>query len=495
MRNHRTLSWLLLSLAIAPMPAYGEGLDELRARAACSRVRLSEGLGETASAADKNECGEAGTPRSAAPTGNPFDDAMPPEPMNAMAQGEAPDWLDSLPRKAGMLYGVGTGPDLTQAFRGAAALIAAQIRAEVEGSTRQFQSQETQARIEGHREVEAQTRSNSFFGESTKMMVKGSLADIAIEDQYKDAEGQIHVLASLNVEKLKQKEDDLVASVLSTLANATERLAGAFASDAPLRQESLADATSVLDDIDAFGRSEIGRQVKQRWRTEVKAYRLLVERAVNCVVVDDGANAKHPAGELRLQLTCHEKPLAEARMLLNTEGGLTTMPSTLVTDGKGNVRVKTGAVYGEGSVRLTFKHDTSVLPGSQWLEQRVDPRAMVSLVPSRAATASFRINGASDAERKVLLDALSGLAASRWGAKVGESATSSQLRGDVTVTFGNAQVVQGQTSLSAEAVIVVKTDEGTVFERRLRASSVAGRPDEARQKTISNLAQAIQRAK
>ena len=491
---HPLAVFVMLAIVVAPSATNASDLDRLRTRGACSRVELAKAMGESPAAADKAACGNAPTSVGAATPEDPFAEALPPEAPSYEAHATAPDWLDNLPRRKGFLFGVGAGPDLTHAFREAAALIAAQMKAEVESSTRQFQSAETVSRVAGSQEVEAETRANTFSGETSKMLVRSSLADVVIEDQYKDERSVVHVLASLDVEALKKKEDALVASVLETLAGASERLAGAFAAEAPLQQEQLAAATSVLDDVDAFGRSEMGRQAKSRWRGELKGFRATVEKAVNCVTVDGGASAPLAPGQLRVKVTCGDKPLANARLIVRTEGGLTSAPGTVMTDADGQVRFATGSVFGEGQVRLTLLHDTQALPGSNWIEQRPDPRAAIAVKASRAATISFRVVG-SGSDAKILLDALTGLASARWGARVVEETVGPQLRGNVSVTVGSPQTVQGQTSISVEASVVVASDDGTLFEKRLRAGSVARTESLARQQALNNLAQSIRRAK
>lgn len=493
----RFLAVLLAAWFSSETPARAS--EAARRRAACAQLKLSMALGDEVSPSALADCSDEVS--SDVKQERAFQDPV--SRAGAVAHDAPPEWVGRIPRKKGRLYGVGHGPDLKQAFRDAIEVIAAQLEVEIQGDTRSTVSQDTEAAIRGGREVGSRTRMSAHARSTSRMIVRGVLEDVALEDQYRENDVLVHVLAMLDLDALRAREDALVASALHALAEGTERLTEQLSDGERIEQSALLALIATIDDVAAMGRSKLGRKVRDRWRSPLRVFKRLVERALRCVEVDlrllEGNKAKPIAGRkslpdrsrLRATFTCRGKPIADGRIRIVILEGIVGLDDTLVTDHSGNGDFAVRDLRGKGLVRLGFRHALEDVPGAQWIgRSKPAGTAVVEIPTSRSARFSLEVTGLAGQARTRAKHALESFVTQKWGAELANR-SDADFSLTMNVALSPPQQVQGRVSQSVEATILVQGPSGKVFDERLRAGTVAKSNNEARERALSNLMRKI----
>jgi hypothetical protein len=422
--------------------------------------------------------------------------------------GGPPDWLYRPPATNGVLYGVGTGDTQINGFRASLVMVAAQLEVEIRGQVSTVGRQEVSAETQNGYAVSSSVSESSQVSETSQMIVRGSLDGAEIQDVYLDPEsGDYWVLSALDVGAIERGQDALVNSVMESLAQASERLIGATQDSGVIDQAALLAAVATIQDIETLGRTDIGRDVRQRWRDDVRAFKRVLKEGVDCVhlsgdfVTADGS--VHPfesapvleqGSVIRLSVTCGETPMAGARLRTHVSGGLVQVPDTVYTDARGNVEIVIGAAFGQG-MQLGLTHDFDGVAGAFWLGS-LSPdrrRGQVAFRASRPASVGFTISGVNAQIESALLEEFAQLARREWGADVRESGA--LMTATARVRFGQHVQVRSMHSIPVEMDLNLSMSGGggSLLNTTLRTGGVGDTEQEARANAVTGLGQRIAR--
>ena len=344
------------------------------------------------------------------------------------------------------------------------------------------------------------------MAESSQMIVRGVVDEVKIEDQYNEpGTGVIWVLASLDMDAVRKKQDALVASVFQILERAITRINAHVKTNKVLDQPAMLELVGVLAQVKRLGLSRLGRKVRDRWMPTYSSYRRLLERLAECVQVKaavyrqgeerlDAATCPKIMDGTRVELNfgCKMLPLTNARLKVDISGGLTGMPGRLETDGKGRVELGMGQVFGQGKVKVGFVNDLDQVEGAQWLRM-MEPshRGTICFKASRPARIKVKILGAKGSDKTQILDALKAFVARKWGAMIVSGGA--PLNASVRLDQGNVSDAMGKYVVPLKISMVVNGEEGKMYERKSRVGSVAASPKKARAQALKNLLQTIGR--
>jgi len=320
--------------------------------------------------------------------------------------------------------------------------------------------------------------------------------DVKIEDQWVDGKaGTTWVLSSLDLAALRAREDAFVDSVLAILARATERLVGRMTQDKVLDQRALLELVSVLDEVQTIGRSKLGKKLRDRWKTEFRRFRDLMERTLECVEATSTLVSEGKTGsERKVSLSCRGLPVVNASMATSVEGGLTRLPGAVATDATGSFTLSLGQVYGDREVQIGFVHDLGSIAGINWL-RRLSPsaRAKVKVAATHPARVGVNVSGVKGDEKKKMVEAFNAFLARKWGAKATKPGKG-LLDATVHVELGSPLSVSNNFSQAVEvSVAVVGKEGGRVYEKTVRSGAVAETEAKAREMALINMARAMNR--
>lgn len=493
-----------------------QGIQGVRQRADCAELQLRIALGERVSASRRAQCERQETPATPPPLVRPklatesgksqipdlFKDVRPSRVASPpqMEHTRAPSWINRLPSRQGIFYGVGQGTDLPLAFRRAVTVIAGQVQTHIRSISNLYQSESSKER-DGHRT----TSSKTYVSESSQMIVRGVVDQVKIEDQYTNTEtNQVWVLAKLDVAAIRKQEDALVRSVYQILERAASRLQVFMSKDQVLDQSALFEMISVLDEVKTLGRSRLGRKVRHRWEHQFNAFRRLVEKITDCLHVKGNFRFQEKVinaqgfpriddnTEMQVVLFCKKIPIVNGKFNTHVTGGITSIPSIVETDDKGRASGNLGAVFGRGKIKIGFTHALRDLEGAQWLG-RISPSqyGTIGFTAPRPARMSIHLTGISGEIKRKVLAALETLVGQKWGAQIVNS--SSSLSASCRVNYGNVSPAGGKYAVPVEISFVVSSAGGKIFEKKAHAGSLANSPAQARTKALTNLLRAIQR--
>ena len=498
---------------VLPAQVMAQSTDSVRRRADCAQVELSLAVGDKVSARERAACRTYKAPRRAPPISRPrigakkyrvpdiLRDVKPPKQVRTRkVHRTRPAWVDRIPSRRGVFFGVGQGKTLTMGFQRAAVVIAGQVQMHIH-STFNINESESSRRRGNH----VVNTGRSHVSESSQMLVRGLVDDVKLEDNYKDPRtGQIWVLASLNIAALRAKEDALVQAVYRIFARATARLYVHLKKRKVIHQPALHELIGVLAEVRRLGLSKIGRKMRPRWSVQYRSFKRLVARFTDCletkaVFISQGQKIE---GEtcpkivddttIILSLTCKRFPVIEARVKAHVSGGMTGLPQKLESDSKGRIKVSLGKVFGQGKVKLGFTHNLKDVDGAQYLG-RFQPshRSTICFTSTQPARIAVKLTGVKGKEKRIVLNALKTFVAQKWGAKIVRGYA--PLKGAVRVQFGNTSKVMGSFAVPVEISIVVNSDQGKLFEKKGKVGSVGETKKGVRAQALNNLLRAIQR--
>jgi len=339
---------------------------DLTLRSRCADVELSEALGEKVSAADAAAC--AAAPKTSqtvtkelAPPPRPPPAIQAAAPLTPAKPSSKPAWIDSWPKEDGKLLGVGSGRDLETAFAAATRVVAAQLHAQVSGTTNASDS--VRARSSGNGPEEVQRTSTASA--TTMLIVDAVVEDIHVDDQWREPGGQLWVLASLDLAALEKRDEALIAAVLDALAQAEARIASALAEKGPLPYGTLIEAVESAQEASGFMRTPAGRRLMDRWKGALERVGRTLGKVARCVEVKQTAAT---ADSVTLTASCRGHAWADARLLVAVDDGLGRVPAVVETDGNGSVSLDYGPVFGtKGVTALSFTMDLGQRQQASWL--------------------------------------------------------------------------------------------------------------------------------
>jgi len=499
---------------LLPAQAMAQGnTNSVRRRADCAQVQLSLAVGDKVSAADRAACRSYRAPRRAPPISRPrigakkyrvpdiLRDVKPPKKIRTRkAHRTRPAWINRIPTRRGVFFGVGQGRNLKMAFQRAAVVIAGQVQIHIH-STFNINESESSRRRGDH----VVNTGRSHVSESSQMLVRGVVDDVKLEDNYRDpATKQIWVLASLNIAALRAKEDALVRAVYQIFARSIARLYVHLNKRKVIHQPALHELIGVLAEVKRLGLSRLGRKMRPRWRSQYSAYKRLVARFTDCmhtkaVFLSQGTKIE---GEtcpkivddttIVLSLSCKRFPIVDARVKAHVSGGMTGLPKRLESDSKGRIKVSLGKVFGQGKVKVGFTHYLKDVDGAQYLGIfQPSHRSTVCFTSTQPARIAVKLTGVKGKEKRIVINALKTFVAQKWGAKIVRGYA--PLKGAVRVQFGNTSKVMGNFAVPVEISIVVNSDQGKLFDKMGRVGSVGETKKKVRAQALNNLLRSIQR--
>ncbi len=503
---------LLLGLAVAPGSATADRMDSVRQRAECAQMEMEKALGHKVPAAKWRACQAVPDALAAhkqpKPPRDDFTDVRPPAPLKVAPPAGRPVWVDRPPHAEGILYGVGNGKTVQQAFNRALVMIAAQLQVTIRSSISQMSEENHKGTVRNGKLVKGETRTHQFIQSTSRMIVRGNLKNARLEDQWTDPKkGVTWVLASLDIAAIEKKKQALINAVFKALERATLRLNRRM-KDGVLDQNMLRDLVAVIGDVKALGRTDLGREVRKAWSRAFSRFRDNVRSLAECVevkgtyILPDGSRVPAPdapklppGSKVELQVSCHGIPIVNARLKPWVLRGLVQVPDTLYTDAKGMVTFKVGAGFGSG-IRMGFTHDMKSEPGAFWLSSlKPKRRGMIEFGAWKPATIVFHVTGGTTRENRSFGEELKSYARRWWGVTV--TRNNPLLKGEIHLRFGNtshpgSKVMQ---PVSVDIAITLAKGGGVLMDKTVKTGYLAQTPKEARARALRNLVRLLGRMK
>ncbi len=354
-----------LTLACAHVASASPPADlDLRSR--CADVELSQALGEKVSATDAAACAAAPKPskavaKEAAPPPRPTPAIQAAAPLTPAKPASKPVWVDGWPKEDGKLFGVGSGRDLETAFAAATRVVAAQLHAQVSGTTNASDSVRAKSSDNGPEDVQRTSTASA----TTMLIVDAAVEDIHVDDQWREQGGTLWVLASLDMAALEKRDEAMVGAVLESLAQVEARIAAALAEKGPIPYSTLVDAVESAQETSGFMRTSVGRRLKDRWKGALERVGRTLGKVARCMEVKAVSST---SSEVTMSASCRGHAWSNARLLVGIDNGLGKVPAVVETDGSGEMTIDYGPVFGtKGATALSFTMDLGPRQQASWL--------------------------------------------------------------------------------------------------------------------------------
>jgi hypothetical protein len=494
----------ILSLLLVPPASAGGDRSGLEQRAKCAAVGLAKAMGERVSVMDKKACSSAGQMKTPKDKPKPFAGVT--LKVESPAANSRPSWINSIPTQHGVYYGVGEGPTTMAALREALTQVAAQVQIEIRSEM--VRKTDTSAVDSVHSDGSESSRSNvkedvSSFSES---IVRGSLKEVKMAGRWVDPSGKHYVLAALDQSAIEERDEELVQAVFETLSEVTERFVLRQADERVLSQDNLRELTLALSEVNALGKTKMGKKQKKKWKPAYRNLQKLVKKMVNCVTVKGNyvlSNGKKvpikssptltQGSKIQLELSCAGMPIADATMKTYPSGGLVQIPMSFQTDSEGKAEVNVGSVLGAG-VKLGFTHDLLDVPGAFWLSSvKPNRKSEITFRAGAPATIRFDVKGGRGSENETVAAELGSFAQRQWGATTVKS--NAVLVGKARLRFPPPTKVGAKFAapIEVDVALTLAGEGGTLIDTTVRTGGVGSSASEARTKAMSTLGQQIAR--
>ena len=415
-----------------------------------------------------------------------------------------PGWLDGgdSDSQPNLVYGVGAGATVQDAFREATIVLAGQL------STTVYSRSET-------RSVAATGYVSSSTGvgmaavaglavrtDTSRIIISGTLQDVRVSGIFQDPSSrQFFVRVSLDPRDTERHSDAVGEAGFELMARATGRFL-AVIQEAGLTEDAARVLLDAQSELAQLARSPWGRSGGTRWRNEERELRRLVEFLQSCAELRFGAfNSPDPAmapipasatefppliaqNTLVGRLVCGEQPLRGVRFRITVEGGMASFPDNLRTGPQGDFQLNIESVRGAGQVRLVLR--------PQYTESEYrQGGAVVGMTTTRSADYRIEIRGLAEGEAGGLREAIRAMAVRRWNARevdVGSPA----IRCVIQVDVPTATAVMGRVSQPVSLAVSFGAEQGTIFERRHQSAFLGNSPEESRRGAIASLESVVQ---
>lgn len=511
MKHSGILFIFYLAIVWVAMPAVADRMDNVRNRAKCAQLEMEKALGNKVSERDWRRCKSipnALTVHKKTEPKDTFADVQPPAPVKVTVHEGRPAWVDRPPVAEGILYGVGSGENAQHAFNRALVMIAAQLQVTIRSSISRVDSETHKETIKNGYLLNDETKTHQYAQSTSQMIVKGTLKDAKLEDQWTDTKKDMTwVLASLDLAAIERRKQALIKAVFLALSRATARLNHRLLTDHVLDQQMLRDLIAVIGDVRALGRTSLGHDARSGWKNAFRRFRDNVRRLAQCMDVEgayilpngrripvNDAPKLPPGSRIDLFVNCRGIPIVNAKIKPWVEAGLVQIPDTIYTDRKGKMEIKVGTGFGSG-IRLGFTHDMKSEPGAFWLKSMKPTRkGMIEFGAWRPATINFDVTGGTGKENGNFRDELESYARKWWGVTITHKKP--LLKGKIRLRFGNLTHPGAKVMQPVEVDIAITLESGGVLlDKTVKTGFLAETKEKARASALKNLVRRLGRMK
>lgn len=512
-----TVSMMMLATLVT-LPAMGQDYPEVRSRAGCAQVELAMAMGDPVSPQDKAACeGFTVKPPAEKPkpeaTGDVVFQTVKQEDFKQVTTvpvvKSKPNWLNGKPAEGDLIYGVGISkkrevPEdrmLLMAMQRGMLEIAAQLQVKID-STLEMEDAEMRSSVTRGGKTKSEHASYSAISESTRMMIQGAVEDARLVDTYKDKGGTLWALMALDIGKIAAREQAVVESVLTMLADAAAAAANALGAD-QFSQELLLRILDTLMEVRAVERTKIGKKVKGEWSKEYQGLLRLAKAMAECIEVRGGyLSWKDDAGEIQTNtnylafaVACNGKVLANAKFTASVDGGFVDLPDVLVTDDRGRGKVKIGKSFGSDRLTIALLHDLSASRGVKLLKKiRTSNKSEFEIRATAKPRANLKVQGLDLTwlGKYGLSDAIAAWLQKKWGAEIVKG-NKARLKVTVLFSLNDAIEVNGRYSVPVDLSVTVTGPRGTLFEKSGRHGGLAKTEHKAREQAFKRIVRAMKK--
>lgn len=407
-----------------------------------------------------------------------------------------PGWVEKVPVSEKFLFGVGTGRDVSSAFARAAAVIASQIKVDVNTSFEITTTvHEARTEVNGGVSESSQYRQKAKEGVSTT--AGGIISGIVIAGNWVDYEETHHVLASLDLEEFKKNKAIASEQMGIAIFEAARSVVNGVEGRNAIGPQELAGWDGHIEYLK--GRVADGDDEESVWKKEFIDLQTGIAQLLRCI--EPVSTTKGPGrliseGKNRLAFVCKGRPWVDTRLNLEPVGGLVDMPQFVNTDGSGSAMVTIGAAYGK-EIHIQIQSDG--------IDKLKSLKVMwkKSGIPARLPLTGRILNGSTDlivkgstwAEAAGLKDALTSVVTKFWAGTV--TGSRPVLEMIANVTFGEPVSLGDKYNVPCNLSIAVREigSEKLLFQYKFKTAAMGETVDKAKASAINNLAPLVRKVK